>query len=68
MTKTIQIGGMTCPHCAARVEAALNALDGVTARVNTAAKAATVECHSTTADVELIRAIQKAGYQVLSIG
>lgn len=31
MTITIQIGGMTCPHCAARVETALNALDGVTA-------------------------------------
>ncbi len=67
MTKTIQIGGMTCPHCAARVEAALNALDSVTARVNTAAKAATVECSNTVSDVELIRAVQKAGYQVLSI-
>ncbi len=24
MTKTIQIGGMTCPHCTTRVETALN--------------------------------------------
>lgn len=67
MTKTIQIGGMTCPHCAARIEAALNALDGVTARVNTAAKAATVECSSTVSEIDLIRAVQKAGYQVLSL-
>lgn len=67
MTKFMQIGGMTCPHCTARVEKALNDLDGVTARVNTAAKTAAIECSTTVSDIELIRAVQKAGYQVLSL-
>ena len=67
MTKTIQIGGMTCPHCTTRVETALNALDGVTARVNAAAKTATVECSSAVSEVDLIRAVQKVGYTVLTI-
>lgn len=30
----LQIGGMTCASCAARIERKLNKLDGVTASVN----------------------------------
>ena len=32
--KTISIEGMTCDHCRQSVEKALNAMDGVSARVN----------------------------------
>lgn len=67
MNKIIQIGGMTCPHCTARAETTLNALDGVTARVNAAAKVAVVECSSAVSEIDLILAVQKAGYKVLTI-
>lgn len=66
-SKTIGIAGMTCPHCAARVEKSLNGIAGVQARVDTAAKSASVDCPSTVDDVMLIRAIQNAGYKVTSI-
>ena len=32
--KTMKIEGMSCGHCSARVEQALNAIDGVSAKVN----------------------------------
>ena len=38
MEKTLEISGMTCPHCYVRVENALNSVNGVSARVNVAAK------------------------------
>ena len=38
----LQIGGMTCAACAARVEKKLNKLDGVEANVNYATELATV--------------------------
>ena len=67
MEKTMVISGMTCPHCYVRVEQALNGLQGVNARVNVAAKTAQVYCADNVDDVTLIRAVQKAGYQVKSI-
>ena len=42
MQKTLTIEGMMCAHCAAHVEKALNALPGVTAVVDLAAKTAVV--------------------------
>lgn len=38
----LQIGGMTCASCAARIEKKLNKLDGVTATVNYATEKASV--------------------------
>ena len=38
MTVTVTIDGMSCAHCSARVEKALNALPGVRARVDLAEK------------------------------
>ena len=38
--KTMRVDGMTCPHCVARVEKALNAIDGVTATVDLASATA----------------------------
>jgi Cu+-exporting ATPase len=59
----LQIGGMTCAACAARVEKKLNKLDGVDANVNYATEVATVAYDP--AEVELaglVRAVEAAGY------
>ncbi|MGZ4404980.1 MAG: heavy metal translocating P-type ATPase [Gaiellaceae bacterium] len=59
----LQIGGMTCAACAARVEKKLNKLDGVDASVNYATELATVAYDP--AEVELaglVRAVEAAGY------
>ncbi len=60
----LQIGGMTCAACAARVEKKLNKLDGVEANVNYATELATVTYDP--AEVELaglVRAVEAAGYK-----
>ncbi|OKI09551.1 carbonate dehydratase [Streptomyces sp. CB02923] len=60
----LEIGGMTCASCAARVEKKLNRMDGVTATVNYATEKAEV----TYADdagigvAELIATVEKTGY------
>ncbi len=67
MKLTVKIEGMSCGHCSARVEKALNRLPGVRASVNLADKTATVESISTVEgdalDEGAIRAaITEAGY------
>ena len=59
----IQVEGMTCGACAARVETALGAADGVLdARVNFASSRATVLHDGTIDDVNLRRVVERAGY------
>ena len=59
----IRVDGMTCAACAARVTAALEAVDAVTdARVNFASGRATVLHDGGTDDAALRRAIEQAGY------
>lgn len=68
MTKTIHINGMNCGHCSASVEKALRALEGVQeAKVDLAAKTATVEAGAGVTDAELTRAVTEAGFQVAGI-
>lgn len=67
MKKTMIIDGMSCEHCSGRVEAALNALDGVTAKVDLQAKTATVELSKEVSDEVLKKAVTDAGYEVESI-
>lgn len=43
MTKHFKISGMSCNHCRASVEKALNSVEGVTATVTLDPPAATVE-------------------------
>ena len=60
---SLQVEGMTCATCAARVEAALLKIPGVTsASVNLATERATVRAVSTVAVAELEAAIERAGY------
>ena len=65
MQKTLTIEGMMCAHCAAHVEKALNALPGVTAVVDLAAKTAVVTGDA--GDEALKKAVADAGYQVTDI-
>ncbi|MEU7598746.1 heavy metal translocating P-type ATPase [Streptomyces sp. NPDC039022] len=60
----LEIGGMTCASCAARIEKKLNRMDGVTATVNYATEKAKVT-YEDGADVEvadLIATVEKTGY------
>ena len=66
-TKVIRIEGMSCGHCSARVEKALNALPGVNAQVNLEAKEATVTLSAAVDDQTLRQAIEDAGYEVVAI-
>lgn len=67
MLKTIQIEGMTCGHCKARVEKALVALNGVTqVKVDLETNSATCEVTSVT-DEMLKETVEDSGYDVVSI-
>lgn len=65
--RIVIIEGMTCEHCQARVESKLNALDGVSARVNLKRKTAVVSMEKEVEDEEIKKAIENAGYEVVKI-
>ena len=56
------IGGMTCAACAARVQAKLNKVTGVTASVNLSTERAYVSAPPTVSADDLIGVVQAAGY------
>lgn len=58
----LQIGGMTCASCAARIEKKLNKLDGVTATVNYATEKASVQVAGEVTPAQLIEVVEGAGY------
>jgi Cu+-exporting ATPase len=58
----LQIGGMTCASCAARIEKKLNKIDGVTATVNFATEKARVDYTGEVSADELVAAVEQAGY------
>ena len=64
MTRTAQLDvtGMTCASCVARVEKRLNAIDGVQATVNLATQTATVVTATPVPDAQLVAAVEAAGY------
>jgi len=67
MIKEIIINHMSCNHCSSRVESALNNVDGVTAKVDLAKRAAYVTSESDIDDKRLTDIITYAGYSVVSI-
>ena len=67
MEKKILIEGMSCKHCSAHVEKALNAIDGVSATVDLDSKTATVQISGDVSDETLINAVTEGGYEVVSI-
>lgn len=62
-TTDLDLRGMSCASCAARIERGLNELDGVHATVNFAVERAHVQHDSFVSTDDLIRAVESAGYQ-----
>ena len=58
----LQIDGMTCASCAARIEKRLNKLDGVEATVNFATEEARVRAAAPVGIDDLVAAVGAAGY------
>lgn len=67
MKKLITIEGMHCEHCQGRAEKALNAMEGVEAKVNLKNKQATVTLSRDIPNEEFAKVIEDAGYQMVSI-
>ena len=61
------VEGMSCGHCSARVEEALNNLDGVKAEVDLKKKTAYVTLESEVSDETLKKAVEDAGYSVTKV-
>ncbi|MBB4684128.1 heavy metal translocating P-type ATPase [Amycolatopsis jiangsuensis] len=62
-TVELNVTGMTCAACSARVERALNKIDGVRASVNYATERATVHASAAVGDDVLLERVRKAGYR-----
>ena len=58
----LDIGGMTCASCAARIEKKLNRMDGVTATVNYSTEKAKVTFDESVSPADLIAQIEATGY------
>ena len=68
MQKSIEIEGMACGHCSARVDRALRAVAGVKdVRVDLATRTATVDAEDSVAEAALAKAVTDSGYAVAGI-
>ena len=65
--RTIKISGMHCQNCANRVTDALDNIEGVAAKVNLNKNCAEVSFDRAVDEIDLKRAVEKAGYEVISI-
>lgn len=60
-TVNLQVGGMTCASCAARIEKKLNRMPGVEASVNYATEKASVSLPEGTTLAEAIATVEATG-------
>ena len=65
--RTIKISGMHCQNCVNSVTNALNAIDGVVAKVNLKEGSAEVSYDRTNTRSSVKRAVEQAGFEVVSI-
>ncbi|HOA40084.1 MAG TPA: cation transporter [Halanaerobiales bacterium] len=68
MKKILEIDGMTCAHCAARVKKELEKIEGVeSVEVNVEEKKAVVSLNTAIFEVKLKAAVEEAGYEVIKL-
>lgn len=68
MTRTMMIEGMACGHCTARVQKALEEIDGVSAvNMSLEKKSAEITMEKEIADEVLAAAVTQEGYDVVEI-
>jgi Cu+-exporting ATPase len=67
LEKTLQIKGMSCAHCSARVEKVLNAIDGVEAKVDLESNSAIVKLSHEVSDETIKSAVDAIGYEVVGV-
>lgn len=67
MKKIIGIEGMNCEHCVAKATKALNAINGVEAKVNLKKKNAVVNLEKDVDDQVFIDALKEVEFEVVSI-
>lgn len=65
--RTIRISGMHCQNCVNSVTSALNAIEGVSARVSLKEGSAEVSYDREVDETELKEAVEKAGFEAVSI-
>ncbi|MEI6754291.1 MAG: cation transporter [Paludibacter sp.] len=65
--KTLEIKGMSCGHCSARVEKVLNAIDGVSAKVDLDSNSAKLILSKEISDEVLKIAVDNIGYEVVGV-
>ena len=65
--KTLLIKGMSCGHCTARVEKALNKIDGVVAVVDLDSNSAKLTLTKDVSDETLKTAVDNVGYEVVGV-
>jgi len=65
--KTLQIKGMSCGHCAARVEKVLNSIDGVEAKVDLISNSAKLSLSKEVSYDTLKTSVDNIGYEVVGM-
>jgi P-type Cu+ transporter len=65
---TLDVTGMTCGACAARIERRLNRMDGVSARVNLASERAAIVIDGPVPVDRIIEEVAAAGYSARAVG
>lgn len=67
MEKTVKVSGMNCSHCAGKVGAALEMVEGVTrADVSLEAGTARIEMDREVQDSQIASAVAEMGYEVVA--
>lgn len=67
LVKTLNIKGMSCGHCSARVEKALNSINGVEAKVDLETNSAKVILTEAVSDNMMKAAVDNVGYEVTNV-
>jgi len=65
--KTLQIKGMSCGHCSARVEKVLNSIEGVEAKVDLETNSAKLSLSKDVSYETLKSSVDNIGYEVVGI-